>query len=123
MWNPGMCEGLRWTGMQFNPKLKRWRKAHLEGHEFARVHPNGLGVVQEVFGLRSAPSGAEIDDPLQTRKEGHGRVWQNDGNHHPNWKERLQTGRLGDGTLREKRGGLRGRSSRTGGDKMRIKAS
>ena len=30
-----------------------------------------LGMVQEVYGLCAVPSGAEAEEPLQTRKEGH----------------------------------------------------
>ena len=35
----------------------------------------GLGVVQKMVGLCAVPSGDEVDEPLQTRKEGCQRVW------------------------------------------------
>ena len=34
-------------------------------------------MAQEVFGLCAVPSGAEADEPLQTRKTRHERVWTN----------------------------------------------
>ena len=51
--------------MEFNSKLKRWRTAHLGGHDMVgRVDPNGEApVVQQALGLCS-PSGAELGEPL-----------------------------------------------------------
>ena len=57
------------------PKAENREKKRIVGeHDLVRrVDPNGegRGVVQEVFGLCSVPSGSETDEPLWIRKEGH----------------------------------------------------
>ena len=60
-----------------NHKLKRWRKAHLGGHDTVRrVDPNGEALVlcRKCSGYARCRLGAEADEPLQTRKESHERV-------------------------------------------------
>ena len=71
---PGTCEGSRWLAKDSNHKLERMGKSHVGGHDMVRRHWRDLGVVQDVFGLCAVPSGAEGDEPLQTRKERHERV-------------------------------------------------
>ena len=59
----GKCEGARWTGKEFNHRLKILEKCAFGKARHGKQSGSqwrGAGVVQEVHGLCSVPTGAEI---------------------------------------------------------------
>ena len=61
------CEGPRWIVIDFNRKLKKMEQSALgrARHDMKGGSKwRGVGVVQEVLGLCSVPTGAEVNEPL-----------------------------------------------------------
>ena len=74
---PGRC-----TGPKFLSQSSfKWRRRHLGGHDLVRRmdrQGESLDMVQKVFRIREAKNGTKAGNLLQTRTDGHQRIWQNE---------------------------------------------
>ena len=61
-------------------KMRESAVARARCGEKSGLEWRGLNLVPKVFGLCAAPCGTKADEPTQTRKDGHERVWKEKNN-------------------------------------------
>ena len=94
-------------------KMERRAFGRTRHGEESRPKWRGLGVVQKVLGLCAVPLGAETDEPLQARTDGHERVWEDVKNESSySKKEGCQTEARKGGHLKEREEESPGRNAK-----------
>ena len=83
-------------------KMRESAVARARCGEKSGLEWRGLNLVPKVFGLCAAPCGTKADEPTQTRKDGHERVWKVvTTNPHTRGGKVVLTEARGDGKLKE----------------------